>query len=704
MGIFDKVMNKIGFIREEKMAGFMTTEIESEASKTIESGKVSEYKDFIDAYRQLPWLYAGATALAIAAPKPKLRIYKEVAGKGNEEITGEELNRLIKRPNDFLSYRELIQITVINMVITGNQFWNLVGTSEDGVISSSNKPVEIWWVKPEQIEIKAHGTKFIEKYEFVSKTAKPKDLEPSEIIHFKLANPDSYFRGLGSLEAAKNTAIMEFNAVAYNKNFLANDATPFGLFSSPDKLTKTQMKQHKRAWEETHKGSGKAGKIGYVWGGMEFKEIGKTPKDAQFIEMRKMNREEILATLGVPPSVVGLLEYANYSNMEVQQKKFWEDAVMPILNLIADKLTLNLAPHFNEDYWLEFDYSNIKVLQEDEKQKAEMGKTLVDGGIMSRNEIRDRLYNLAPRVGLDQIYQPMMLIPIEGSDKEQGAKQAKQIEQKSKESPSFWQDETKKKVLWENFVKRVEMKEKPLIEKMETYLKDQANRVREKLSKLKDKEEIRSDKIFNEDKEVKLFFLKFKARYLNAFQLAGEAGMDVSEGKLFNPDLKQILKEEPRFILTPELEAALEALIMESGTNINRTTLEKIMTMIRQGEVEGWTIEELTQNINNKLTDLSISRSRLISRTEMAKIENFGQLEGYKQSEFVERKGWLCSFVPDSRDEHMAADYQYSANPISLNESFIVGGEELQYPGDPSGSPGNVCNCLCSTYPEVREF
>ena len=97
-------------------------------------------------------------------------------------------------------------------------------------------------------------------------------------------------------------------------------------------------------------------------------------------------------------------------------------------------------------------------------------------------------------------------------------------------------------------------------------------------------------------------------------------------------------------------------------------------------------------------------RSRLWSRTEGVKTENWGQLEGYKRAEFVEKKGWLSAFAPDTRETHMAADAQYSKNPIPLEEAFIIGGESLQYPGDPAGSAENVCNCLCSTYPEVMEL
>jgi hypothetical protein len=84
----------------------------------------------------------------------------------------------------------------------------------------------------------------------------------------------------------------------------------------------------------------------------------------------------------------------------------------------------------------------------------------------------------------------------------------------------------------------------------------------------------------------------------------------------------------------------------------------------------------------------------------MARTENWGGIEGYKQNEFVDTKGWLCEFVEDSREDHKKADGQ----EVPLDADFKVGNEMLAYPGDPKGEAGNVVNCLCSTYPVVGEL
>ena len=87
------------------------------------------------------------------------------------------------------------------------------------------------------------------------------------------------------------------------------------------------------------------------------------------------------------------------------------------------------------------------------------------------------------------------------------------------------------------------------------------------------------------------------------------------------------------------------------------------------------------------------------ARTEVLPRYHEGQVEGMRQSGVIEKKEWLSAFADDSRDEHMAADGQV----VGIDESFVVGGESLAYPGDPGGSATNIINCLCDVLPVVSE-
>lgn len=713
MGIVDRWFERRGFVRQvpgavQKSAGFMELESQSIPSGEVEPGKVTDYRDFIDAFRQLPWIYAAATAVAIAIGKPPLRVYRAVADDKQKEVKGEEINQLIERPNPFWSQREFRQITAINLLVTGNHFWNLVGTGKGVPISQTNKPVETWWVKPESIKIKPGPTGEIKNYLYTSPTGKELPLDPSEIIHFRMVNPDSYFLGLGAVEPAKMAATLEFHAQAFNRYFMENDATPNFVFTMPGEPTPEVRKRFWASWDERHKGPKKAGRAGMIWGNMDVKNIGSNPRDAQYIETRKLNREELLATMGVPPSIVGLLEYANYSNMEVQQRKFWDDTVVPIAQIIADKLTLNLAPHFGKGLSFAFDFSGIKALQEDELRKSQVASALISCGVKTPNEVIREMYNGEEYPGGDQHYIGFGLVPIGGEAPEEPdeAEKTKRLKAAILRGVSFWQTPEKKKVLWESFMKRLASKERAMVPRALAYLKRQAKEVAERIAKYDSVNAVRVREVFDKTAERKRYEKDFKTFYLEAFKRAGDAGLDATRGKIYISPEERLVKAEDddAFRVLHEHQLRIKTILFDAGIKINDTAWDDIVDFIDKARAESWTIEQLTQEIKAKLDDLSVSRSRLISHTEMNDIENWGQVEGYKQNEYIEYKGWLCSMLPTSREAHIEADRRYSDNPIPLDDSFEVDGETLDYPGDrgSGASAGNVCECKCTTYPAVK--
>lgn len=718
MGIIDHYLKKRGFVKAEdiqtqtKAAGFMSLETAAYPEGKPDQDKIASYSTFIQAFRSLPWLYAGATALAIASVKPILRIYREVkdseGATSQEEVLGEGINARIELPNPDLSYQELIQITVLNLALLGNQYWNLVGTQEKVPISKTNPPVEIWWVKPEQMQLMPDLNGVIKGYEFTGPTGQKKTLDPSEIIHFRLANPGSYFMGLGMMEPLTNTATLEYNATNFMRAFMENDGTPPFVFEHPGEPDETQRKRFWNAWDGRHKGPKRAGRAGMIWGGMKVTKLGDSVKDAQYPELRKMNREEILASLGVPPSVVGLLEYANYSNMEVQQKKFWEDAVMPLLGLIADKLTLRFAPLFDERYWFEFDYSNIKVLQEDEERRARVANLLISSGLRTPNQMAAQMFNAVPYEGGDQYYINFSLTPI-GVDATAAKRATKRLKLKEPKSEppdgaeikaSYWSDPGRKKLLWDNFDKRLSAQERAFEPLVEKYLKSQADDVKAKIESCDSPESVRADHVFDIEAEATLYGEKFENRYRFAFERAGEAGYHATKGKLWIPPEERRIKDDDTFTVRPEHLAKLKMQIEKAARFFNTTTWAEVKGGIDKALAENMTTEEMAQELWRKLDGRAAWEARRIASTEMTRTEGFGGVEGYKQNEAVDMKGWNCQKLDTSRDPHIEADGQ----EVGVDEDFMIDGEAMAWPGDDRASAGNVCGCRCSTYPIVGEL
>jgi hypothetical protein len=149
--------------------------------------------------------------------------------------------------------------------------------------------------------------------------------------------------------------------------------------------------------------------------------------------------------------------------------------------------------------------------------------------------------------------------------------------------------------------------------------------------------------------------------------------------------------------ITPDELSKLQAQISKGAQHFNETTWSKLKDDLVQAKAESWTVTEAAQKIGDHLESLAPFESRRIARTEMARTENWGGIQGYKENEFVNMKGWMCSFVPASRDAHMAED----GIEVPIDGFFAVAGDQLEYPGDQSGKAENVINCLCTTYPVV---
>jgi len=134
---------------------------------------------------------------------------------------------------------------------------------------------------------------------------------------------------------------------------------------------------------------------------------------------------------------------------------------------------------------------------------------------------------------------------------------------------------------------------------------------------------------------------------------------------------------------------------LKIAADIGRTTRSIIVRMIAKGKSSGQSNDEIAKDMRARVPQLSTARSAVISRTEVHNSSNYAILETAKETGVVTGKEWVSGTddrVRDGEFDHLDANGQTAL----LNEPFIVSGEELMYPGDPSGSAGNVINCRCA--------
>jgi len=126
------------------------------------------------------------------------------------------------------------------------------------------------------------------------------------------------------------------------------------------------------------------------------------------------------------------------------------------------------------------------------------------------------------------------------------------------------------------------------------------------------------------------------------------------------------------------------------------TSEADVLSAISDGLDEGLGTAAIADNIL-AVTDLSDFRAELIARTETHAAANYASVESVRKAQdklgVKMLKSWLPTLDSRTRPDHAAMD---GSEPIPMDEKFIVGGEEMDRPGDPAASPDQTCNCRCA--------
>lgn len=126
-------------------------------------------------------------------------------------------------------------------------------------------------------------------------------------------------------------------------------------------------------------------------------------------------------------------------------------------------------------------------------------------------------------------------------------------------------------------------------------------------------------------------------------------------------------------------------------SDVQKTTKKKIQKIVLEGLSEGSSNRDIADNILDSFAALGKWRAMAIARTEVHTAAVKATDETMQSFDLIYKKEWSASMDERTRPAHIAADVQ----EVESDEPFIVGGEELMFPGDPEGSAENVINCRC---------
>jgi HK97 family phage portal protein len=358
-----------------------------------------------EGYRQNPVVNACVYMTARAAASVPLYVMR-----GETEASVPKLEALLKRPNPMQDLQAFIQATLSDFMLAGEFFAERVDLA--GV------PKELYRWSPGAVTVDPGENGFPKAYTFKAggqtKTLKA-DVERgrSPVLHVKDYNPTNDWRGLPNVDPAAYSIDAHTGALRWNNALLKNGAQPSGaLIYAPkeggDKLSDEQWMRLKRELDENFSGTRNAGKPILLDGGLDWKEMGFSPKDMNFEAGLNAAARLIALSFGVPPLILGIPGDNTFANYQEANKAFYRQTVLPLLAQWCRAMSYWLGPAFGDDVSIAPDTDDLEVFAD---ERAAEWDRIEKSTSMTVNEKREH-QGLEPIEGGDVILVSSTMIPL----------------------------------------------------------------------------------------------------------------------------------------------------------------------------------------------------------------------------------------------------------------------------------------------------
>lgn len=223
---------------------------------------------------------------------------------------------------------------------------------------------------------------FVSGYEVTMPNGSKITLKPKDVIWIRRPHPIDPYLSMTPMESAGIAIEIENLAKMYNRNFLLNDGRPGGLLvlrGEIDDDDKDELRSRFRG------NIGRVGSVGVISSddGVDYVDTSSNPRDAAYIQMRQITKEEILASFGVPESVLGNASGRTFSNAAEEVSVFWNETMSPHLEIIARALD-----ELDDEHYIDFDTSSVPYLIITKQERERYLLQEMQSGLISVNEYR----------------------------------------------------------------------------------------------------------------------------------------------------------------------------------------------------------------------------------------------------------------------------------------------------------------------------
>ena len=334
---------------------------------------------------QMTAVYSCVRVLSEAVAGLPLHVYKYRSDGGKEKALNHPLYFLLHdEPNPEMTSFVFRETLMTHLLLWGNAYAQIIRNGKGEVVA-------LYPLMPNRMTVDRDENRrlYYKYYRGNDEAIRSKEYEiilsPYDVLHIPGLGFDGLV-GYSPIAMAKNAIGLAIATEEYGAKFFANGAAPSGVLElsgtlkNPDKV--------RESWNATFGGSHNANKVAVLEEGMKYTPISISPEQAQFLETRKFQINEIARIFRVPPHMVGDLEKSSFSNIEQQSLEFVKYTLEPWLVRWEQSMVRSLlTPSEKREYFIKFNVDGL--LRGDYASRMSGYATARQNGWMSANDIRE---------------------------------------------------------------------------------------------------------------------------------------------------------------------------------------------------------------------------------------------------------------------------------------------------------------------------
>jgi len=584
--------------------------------------------------------------------------------------------RVFARPNERYSGRQLMSRTVMDTLLFGNAFWFLDGLAGLSAKQRAVKfpmflrPLPACGARPKADPLTGRQSGW------TVMTAKgQKDYTLEEIAHFFLENPYDDVMGMSEVGPA-SLDMSSMHIAALTNIRMLRKGGPGVILERADPNSAALYGGETddsiiRSWNENFREEDDRNAL-LLPPGLKANRDGATQREMDFEKLLRFSREQQAGSVGVPPSLIGILEYANYANMSSQLEYVYHFAAFPLANRIQDAIQVNVLDRFGTGLKGYFKTEAVKAMYQNLNSLLDGARKLVDMGVPF-TEVNERL-----EIGIDtdkypwlaKGYIPFGMTPVDALDEEedddedalpQKATQARELSRSAK---------------WMAYMRTTDRLERLYLGAWRAFLGWMQTATLANMAGRSERVTQASGDDVPPDGAVDAKAIESteeparRSVVAGRKSLAAEVQADMEVWGLLDPRVTKLVQGRTVRIKLSGRQAAA-----------------RVRATISEGVTQGESVQELADRVRQKFREEYAGQALTVARTET--LSGFSAARHESMTEAgITRHEWLSARDGDRVRESHRIDGQ----TVTVGTPFSNG---LLHPLDPDGPPEEVINCRC---------